>query len=370
MQALIKPEGEQSMYDVIIVGCGPAGATLARLIGKNFKVLVLEKRDFKETHLYNREKCCGGLVAPDAQLMLAKFGLGIPKSVLQSPQIFAVRVLDFDNSNERYYQRNYINVDREKFDKWIASLIPTEVDIKYNAIYKSYKINEDGVSVKFIHNGKEYEERAKVIVGADGAFSRVRNQEFSKGAKPELYIAIQEWFKTDKNLDCHSAIFDKEVTDFYSWTIPKDKYLIVGSAIRPNDNIHEKFALLKDKLRGKGYQLDNGIKTNGIHLVRPRSISQLCIGNDKVALIGEAAGLISPSSAEGLSYGFRSALALSKALNEDINNYQGLYKSYTKSLFMNIILKNMKIPAMYNKYLRNIIMKSGVLSLDVKPLEY
>lgn len=357
------------MYDVIIVGCGPAGATLARLIGKNHKVLVLERRDFKETHLYNREKCCGGLVAPDAQLMLAKFGLGIPKSVIQSPQIFAVRVLDFDNNNERYYQRNYINVDRGEFDKWIASLIPDEVDIKYNSIYKSYKVNQDGVSVKFIHNGIECDERARLIVGADGAFSRVRKQGFHKESYPNLYITMQEWFKTDKNLDYHSAIFDREITDFYSWTIPKDEYLIVGSAMSPNDDIHKKFHLLKEKLKGKGYQLDNGTKLNGIHLLRPKSINQICTGNDKVALIGEAAGFISPSSAEGLSYGFRSSLALSNALNKDINNYQGLYRSYTKSLRMNIILKNMKIPAMYNKHLRNIIMKSGLLSLDVEPLE-
>ena len=34
------------MYDMIIVGGGPAGATLARMIGKRYKVLLLEKRSF------------------------------------------------------------------------------------------------------------------------------------------------------------------------------------------------------------------------------------------------------------------------------------------------------------------------------------
>jgi len=34
------------MYDVIIVGGGPAGATLSRLIGKRYKVLLIEKRGF------------------------------------------------------------------------------------------------------------------------------------------------------------------------------------------------------------------------------------------------------------------------------------------------------------------------------------
>lgn len=32
------------MYDVAIVGGGPSGATLARLLGKDYKALVIDKR--------------------------------------------------------------------------------------------------------------------------------------------------------------------------------------------------------------------------------------------------------------------------------------------------------------------------------------
>ena len=31
------------MYDVAIIGAGPAGTTLARLIGDQYKVLLIEK---------------------------------------------------------------------------------------------------------------------------------------------------------------------------------------------------------------------------------------------------------------------------------------------------------------------------------------
>ena len=36
------------MYDVAIIGAGPAGATLARLIGGRYKVLLIEKRQLPD----------------------------------------------------------------------------------------------------------------------------------------------------------------------------------------------------------------------------------------------------------------------------------------------------------------------------------
>ena len=36
------------MYDVAIIGAGPAGATLARLISDRYRVLLVDKRQFTE----------------------------------------------------------------------------------------------------------------------------------------------------------------------------------------------------------------------------------------------------------------------------------------------------------------------------------
>ena len=94
------------MYDVAIIGGGPAGTTLARLIGEKYRVLLVDKRKLinsPESSL--SRKCCGGLLAPDAQGMLSKMGLGLPKSVLVDPQLFVVRAINVRQHMQRYYQR-------------------------------------------------------------------------------------------------------------------------------------------------------------------------------------------------------------------------------------------------------------------------
>ena len=107
------------MYDVAIVGGGPAGATLARLIGDRYKVLLIEKRQLPDwSENFSSIKCCGGLLAPDAQMMLSKLGLGLPRSVLEEPQLFVVKSIDIPQRLERYYQRHYINMNRKKFESF------------------------------------------------------------------------------------------------------------------------------------------------------------------------------------------------------------------------------------------------------------
>ncbi|HYF82420.1 MAG TPA: FAD-binding protein [Clostridia bacterium] len=355
------------MYDVIIVGAGPAGATLARLIGKRYKVLMLDKRQLIETSLRRTfEKCCGGLIAPDAQHMLATLGLGVPKDVLVGPQLFTVRTIDMQNSIERYYQRHYINVDREKFDQWMVSLIPDEVDIRCGCLFKRYEEEDDRFKVSYIQNGKEYVEYANMLVGADGASSVVRKQAFPAEAAPKLYTSIQEWLKFDNALPYFSSIFDSQITDFYSWTIPKEDCLLVGTAIPYGEDAWGKFNLLKEKMRNYNYKLGKSIKTKGAFIYRPVKLDQICTGRGRIALIGEAAGWISPSSAEGMSYSMRSALALAQSLESGLDDFIGNYKKNVASLKRNILVKNLKSPFMYNPIIRKAVMKSGLLSMEIK----
>jgi len=108
-------------YDIAIIGAGPAGATLARLLDRKYKILLVDKRNLLDTDRAPA-KCCGGLLAPDAQQMLGRLGLAVPKDILVDPQLFLVRTIDFDNGLERYYQRFYFNMSRARFDAWLVSL--------------------------------------------------------------------------------------------------------------------------------------------------------------------------------------------------------------------------------------------------------
>ena len=254
------------MYDIAIVGGGPAGAALARLIGSRFKVLLLEKRRGQEgVSCKAQEKCCGGLIDPDAQKMLARFRLGIPKEVLLSPQLFAVRVIDIHNSIERYYQRHYINIDREMFDKWLLSIAVHFCTVQTGCVFKSFEEQDDCVIIKYCSEGKEYTERTKLLVGADGAFSMVRRKGFPEVQLPELYVSIQEWYEAEGAQDFYGAIFDEDITDFYSWTIPKENVIILGSAIKAGPGVLQKFELLKKKLEKYGFDFHKFLRRNGAY---------------------------------------------------------------------------------------------------------
>ena len=142
------------MYDIVIVGAGPSGSTLARLLDKKFKILILDRRYLGQAPSKGFEKSCGGLLAPDAQEMLAILGLGIPKEILVGPQIFTVRTIDLKNSIEQFYQRHYINFDREKFDRWLVSLIPGNVEKKFGVRFRNFTEKNNHVEFSYFENGK------------------------------------------------------------------------------------------------------------------------------------------------------------------------------------------------------------------------
>jgi len=341
---------------------------LARLVGGRMRVLLVERRRL------DREpggvgKCCGGLLAPDAQQVLAELGLGVPREVLSGPQLFVVRSIDAERHLERYYQRFYLNCDRERFDRWLVSLAPGGVEMRFGCRMQELDVREDGVELTLREGDRTCTELARLVVGADGANSLARRLAFPAHPRPQVYLGLQEWYRADAALPYFSAIFDRAVTDFYAWTIPKGGHLIVGAALQPHTDTAGKMARLREVLAAHGMPLGEPVRREGALLFRPQRVSQLCPGNGRVALLGEAAGWISPSSAEGLSYAFRSAIALADALHDGPDGAPARYRAATASLRRNIALKLLKSPFMYAPWLRGVIMRSGLQGVDVRRMD-
>jgi len=348
-------------YDIVIIGGSVAGSTLARELDSNQKILIVEKRDLR-VEPSKLIKNCGGLIAPDAQKALAKFGLSMPKDILVSPQMFCVKSIDFDNNMTRDYQRHYINVDRELFDRWLFSLVPQSVDSSFKTRFRGFTHKDDRYIVELTKDGCRFEVSCDILVGADGANSKVKKS-LHPTHTPQRYVSIQEWFKLPKPIHSFGAVFDSEVSDFYSWIIPKDEYVIFGSAIKEGEDIQKLHNLQKQKLKKYGFEFGKAIKKEGCYLLRPNSSQDIYLGENSIALIGEAASFISPTSAEGISYAMLSAKELAKAINTDSQNFMQLYNKNVKYLKKNIDKKMLKYPFMYNTTIRKMIFKLRVGAL-------
>jgi geranylgeranyl reductase len=354
------------MYDMAIIGAGPAGSTLARLLADRYRVLLVDKRRLTTDSDGNSSiKCCGGLLPPDAQGMLSKMGLGLPRSVLLDPQLFVVRAIDVQQKIERYYQRYYINIDRRKFDCWLLSMVPSSVDIRLGCRFKSYESENGYFKLTLIQNNERYVEHAGILVGADGASSMVRKCAVPHYPFPKAYLGLQQWVQADHQLPYFSTMFDSEITYYYCWTIPKGDELIIGAALRPRQDVTGTFELLKNKLRDYGFTFGKVVRTKAAFILRPHKTRQISTGTKGIALIGEAAGWISPSSAEGLSYAFKSAIALADVLLETPDGFEKRYYRKTRPLRRNIFVKNIKSHFMYDPWLRKIVMRTGLNSMRV-----
>jgi flavin-dependent dehydrogenase len=347
------------LYDIAIIGAGPAGSTLARELAtarEDMKILLIDGQNA------SLPKPCGGLLAPDAQKVLASFDLTLPKQVLADPQIFAVETIDFCSRRVRYYQRHYLNMDRYAFDSWLVSLIPDRVEIcKCRCI--EIEQNEDIFSLT-LRDGTKVQTLA--IVGADGASSMVRRKFFYEPTKK--YIAIQQHFKGSPHsaVPYYSCIFDPETSDSCSWSIHKDDEIIFGGAfdiVGGRENFESQKARLEEFI---GTPLGEPILTEACTVCSPRRRSDFLCGGAGIYLVGEAAGFISSSSFEGISSAMLSGKYLADAIR-DASDVKGAIKSYRekcRKLQLKLYLKTHKRRVLCSSFLRNAIMASGIMSVE------
>lgn len=362
------------MYDVVILGAGPSGSNLARLLSNShYKTCLIEKRALDEASDGIKIKSCGGLLAPAAQRMLAQLDIAIPKHIVESPQMYSVQTIDFDNGISQAYNRHYLNIHREAFDRHLYQMIPSTVDKHVGNVVKSV-FSDNGIwHVEAYDGEKTLSFESKFLVIADGAHSFARRQLFPTNKVPALYTSIQSIHHLDKEIPYYTGFFDSSVTDYYAWTIQKDKKLIVGAAIPSHLNVHERFDAIEAKILSHlNLEHSKREKLEGAFINRITHLNQLhwsgIQNKAPYALIGEAAGATSPTSAEGISYALKSSFYLYEALIEDFEKATVAYKKRCKKIEANLWLKLLKSPGMYHIKLRGLVMKTGITAIKKRPL--
>ncbi len=349
-------------YDVAVIGAGPAGAVFARELGlanPSIRILLVDGQTEE------RPKVCGGLLAPDAQKLLAEFSLTLPNHLLANPQIFSVETLDLTAECVRHYQRHYLNMDRARFDRWLISLIPDTVERIAGRCF-SLEEEADGYAVGVLCGEVKHHFNAASIVGADGAGSMVRRKFF--GRPLMQYVAIQQWFAGKEKLPAYSCIFDRETSDSCSWTVRKDPYFIFGGAF-PKQGCRAAFTAQRHRVEAfLGEEFGEAYKTEACLLSSPRKLRDMIPGKAGVYLVGEAAGFISSSSFEGISNAMASGKVLAAAYlrgggHENIIAY---YRRRTRQLRLKLWGKMQKRRILCSPFLRAMIMRSGVAAVKTE----
>jgi flavin-dependent dehydrogenase len=355
------------MYDVAIVGAGPAGSTVARLLSERYRVLLVDRRMLDaDPGPGMLVKPCGGLLSPSAQRELARQGLGVAPSVVAGPQLFAVRAVDLSARIDRLYQRFYVNVDREAFDRWLVSLVPARVDRCFGWSLETLAADEDAPLLTFrTAEGGRASARARLVIGADGANSSVRRLAYSGEPRPERYTAIQAVFDVTHPDPFYGAVFDEHATDFYGWTIPKGGVLYVGGAFPAGPGVSARFDALVSRMREAGFRFGAELSRGAATISRPTRPSHLFAGVDQTLLVGEAAGFISPSSGEGISYALRSAAYLAEATASELDGVGHRYAMAAMPLALKVGVKAVKGRVIYGPHARRLVMRSRLGTLPL-----
>jgi geranylgeranyl reductase family protein len=327
---MIETPHAKETYDVIVVGSGPAGSTLAyELAKKGVDVAVLEREKLPRPKL-----CGGGLTLKTVHLLPFDISPVVHCTVQRLVLLYRGREALVIEDGQPLFMTSM----RDEFDCFLAE----------KAAGQGAAILEDQPVREILEREDHYELRtrdslfrARVVVGADGANSMVA---LSRGLHRELFLALAlegevANYSLSRPLRTDTALVDwGGIRNGYGWVFPKRGHATIGVGApvgRASQLRHYWDALMqrfvKDPLvrpRIKGHHLP--VRKAGTPIQRKQ-----------VLLIGDAAGLVEPFTGEGIYYAIRSAqiaaLEIPKVLSGESQGFREYEQRIDAELMPEII---------------------------------
>lgn len=291
------------MFDVAVVGAGPAGATAARTLAqRGLTVALLERETFP------RYKTCGGGLVARACDLLPPHVRAVFERTCQRADL---HLLDAD----LHYRATrdvpiMVMTMRDRLDDaLVRAAAAAGVDVR--TPWRVTGVTGEATQVRLETDHGPL--RAAFVVAADGATSDVARLAGWPDGRHLIPALEYEVRVNDATMDRFAAVprFDVgTVPRGYAWVFPKAGHLSVGvlTTRRGPINLHRH---LEEYLRVIGLA-PRSVERHGFVIpVRPRAAA---LARDRVLLAGDAAGLADPVTAEGISHAARSGWLAAEAI--------------------------------------------------------
>ena len=302
----------QQTFDVVVVGGGPAGATIANDLASGGRNVLLIDRA-------GRIKPCGGAIPPR---LIRDFR--IPDHLLCAKITSARMISPAGVEVDMPIGNGFVGmVDREVFDEFLRARAVENGAERRTGTFTSLTRDADGVAVVHYEakGAGKVSVRARVVIGADGANSAVARQAMP-GAKTKFVFAYHEIVKAPDLAAFGTASYDptrcdvyydgRTSPDFYAWVFPHGSSMSVG-----NGSANKGFSLrdaVSDLRRRRGLAGFETVRREGAPIpLKP--LRKWDNGRD-VLLIGDAAGVVAPASGEGIYYAMACARFAAEAVEQ------------------------------------------------------